>query len=169
MYSRLFSISYPKCIPTLTITQNKYYKCVFPSHKIYDYKYILNVWINESRTNLNLNECCILDYKLNDNVVIHLCFNLIEFIYSWSWKLAVIDFLFEVRLPFWLVQVTVGQNFKLSDRRYWDVGSPLVSRGNSSILFDVGSPLSICRITVFHSDCYSELVYKIIVLPQNFQ
>ena len=77
-----------------------------------------NVWIDEEWMCLKLFEDCILEYKLNDNVVIYPYLNLIELIYSWSWKLAVIDFLFEVGSPFWLVQVTVGQNLKFSYRRF---------------------------------------------------
>ena len=34
--------------------------------------------------NLKLNEYCILDYKLNDNIVINSCLHLIELIYGWS-------------------------------------------------------------------------------------
>ena len=93
---RLSAISWPKYILTLTITQNKDYKFIFLSHNIYDYKSMPNVWINKARMNLKFNECCILDYKLNDNIMINPCFNLIELIYSWSWKIAVVDFLPEI-------------------------------------------------------------------------
>ena len=43
-----------------------------------------NVRINETRIYVKLNEGCILDYRLNDNVVINYCLNLIELIYSWT-------------------------------------------------------------------------------------
>ena len=46
--------------------------------------------------NLKLNKFCILDYKLNDNIVINLYLNLIELIYSCNWKIAVVDFLSEI-------------------------------------------------------------------------
>ena len=36
-----------------------------------------NVWIKKARMNLKLNECYILDYKLNDNVVINPYLNFI--------------------------------------------------------------------------------------------
>ena len=52
---------------------------------------MLNMWINEARMSLKLYEGCILDYKLNDSVVINLCLNLNELIYSWSWKIAISD------------------------------------------------------------------------------
>ena len=87
--------------------QNKDYKFVFLSHNIYDYKSIPNVWINEARMNLKLDECYILNYKLNDNVVINQCLNLIELIYSWSLKLAIIDFLLEVESPLTRSQISV--------------------------------------------------------------
>ena len=70
--------------------KDKDYKNVFLSHKIYDYKSTLNAWINETKTNL----------KLNDNVVINPCLNLIELIYRWSWKLVIINFLHTVGSPF---------------------------------------------------------------------
>lgn len=49
------------------------------------------MWINEARMCLKLYEGCILSYELNDNIVINLCLNLNELIYSRSWKIAVID------------------------------------------------------------------------------
>ena len=55
----------------------------------------MNKW---TRMDLKLNECCILDYKLNDNVVINIFLNLIELVYSWSWKITVFDFLPEIVL-----------------------------------------------------------------------
>ena len=118
--------------PTLTITQHKDYKCFFLSHKIYDYKSMFNVWINESRTNLKLNEYFILTYKLNDNVVIHLCLNLNEFIYSWSWKIVVINFLRKIRSLLTVYRLTV-----------------LTSQYDHWVEFQiVRSPFSRCRIAL---------------------
>ena len=125
---------------------------------------MLNVWINEKRTNLKLSECCILDYKLSDNVVNHSYLNLIELIYSCSWKLAVIDFLFEVGSP-----LTQSRNAVLTDPSYRWTEFQII-----------GLPFSRCQIVVsvqrlfFNyvrcrlAVCYSELFFIIIVLPQNF-
>ena len=100
----------------------------FLSHNVFDYKWMLNVWIDEERMCLKLYEDCILEYKLNGCVVINLCLDLNELIYSSSWKLAVIDCLHTVgsplsryRIAVWLVNMTVGADFQI-------VGSPLVSR-----------------------------------------
>ena len=87
-----------------------------------------NVWIDEEKVCLKLYEDCILEYKLNGCVVINLCLDLNELIYSCSWKLAVIDCLHTVGSPFEWSIWPLGLIFKLSDRRYLDVGSPLVSR-----------------------------------------
>ena len=120
---------YPSVSQHLQSIKNKDYINVFLSHKMYDYKSILNVWINETITNLKhnefcildykFNECCILDYKLNDNVVINPCLNFIELIYSWSWKMVIIDFSPDIGLSltvigylFWPIQVTVDLKFK---------------------------------------------------------
>ena len=90
------------------------------------------MWIDEARMYLNLNEDCILKYKLSSHVVINSCLNLNELIYRWSWKLVIIDFLYTVgssltrcQIVVWLVNMTVGLIFQI-----------------------VGSPLSRCRITV---------------------
>ena len=56
----------------------------FLSHNVYDYKWRLKVWINETRRSLRLNEGCIINCKLNDNSWISLYLNLIEPFYSWS-------------------------------------------------------------------------------------
>ena len=137
----------------------------FLSHNVFDYKWMLNVWIKETKTSSKLNNNFMLNSKFNDNFWIYLCLNWIELIYSWSWKLVVIDFLLIVGLPLsrcriaiWLVNMTVGLDFQI-------VGSALVFRGYSSIMLNVGSPLSRCQIAVFYSDCYSELFCKIIVWP----
>ena len=58
-----------------------------------------NVWIDEEWMCLKLFEDCILEYKLNDNVVICSYLNLNEFIYSLSWKIAVTDYLPENSSP----------------------------------------------------------------------
>ena len=55
--------------------------------------------INETIMYLRLNKDCILDYKLNDNVVINLGLNLNELIYSWSLNITVADFLSEIGSP----------------------------------------------------------------------
>ena len=96
------------------------------------------MWIDEARMCLKLNEDCFLKYKLSSCVVIDLCLNLNELIYSWSWKLAVIDCLHTVgspltrcRITVWLVNMTVGLIFQI-------VGSPFRSRGYPSVLVDVG-------------------------------
>ena len=74
---------------------------------------------------LKLYEDCILGYKLSGSVVISVCLDLNEFIYSCSWKLAVIACLHTVGSPLarcqiavCLVNMTVGLIFfKFSDRR----------------------------------------------------
>ena len=112
---------------------------------------------------------------LNNNVMINSYLNLIKLIYSWSWKLAVIDFLLEVGSLFWLEQMTFGQIFKLSYHCYRNIGLLLSSsdlhrkcrliifkksdyrqcpKAKLSILFYVGWPLSRCRIT----DSFQKLI-----------
>ena len=104
-----------------------------------------NMWINKARMYLRLNENCILKYKFSNRVVINPCLNLNELIYSCSWKLAVIDFLHTVGSPFdWSIW-PLGWFFKLSDRRYLDVGSPFRSRGYWLISASRLSQMSVCR------------------------
>ena len=64
----------------------------FLSHNVYGYKWKLKVWINETKTSLNLNNGCILSSKLNYKYWISFCLNLIDPFYSWSLKLAIVDF-----------------------------------------------------------------------------
>ena len=64
----------------------------FLSHNVYGYKWKFKVWINETKTSLNLNSGCILSSKLNYKCWISFCLNLIEPFYSWSVKLDVVDF-----------------------------------------------------------------------------
>ena len=77
--------------------------------------------------NLKLNESCMLNNLLNDNVVINPCLNLIEIIYSWSWKLAIIDFLLEVESPLTRSQITILTWASDHWTDFQIVGSPLSS------------------------------------------
>ena len=118
--------------------------------------------------NLKLKESCMLNNLLNDHCWNRCCLNLIELIYSWRWKLAVINFLLTIGSPLtrcwitvYLVNMTVGLNFQV-------VRSPFSRCG---IVVSVQRQLfnSVwCRIAVFYSDCYSELFYKITIWPQNY-
>ena len=109
----------------------------FLSHNVFDYKWMLNVWIDEERMCLKFYEDCILGYKLNGRIVINLCLNLNELIYSCSWKLVIIDYLHTVgsplaryRIAVWLVNMTVGLIFQIVGSPFiLDVGSPFRSRG----------------------------------------
>ena len=78
----------------------------------------VNEW--DEYKDLKLNASCILNILLNDNRWNCYYLNLIEFIYSWSWKLAVIDFLLTIgspltgcRIAVWLVNMIVGLNFQI--------------------------------------------------------
>ena len=78
------------------------------SHNMFDYKWNSKVWVNEMNTRiLKLNESCMLNNMLNENGWNRCCLNLIELIYSWSWKIVVIDFLLEVRSPLTISRTAV--------------------------------------------------------------
>ena len=105
----------------------------------------VNEW--DEYKDLKLNESCILNILFNDDCWNFSCLNLIELIYSWSWKLVVIDFLLTIGLPLtrcritvWLVNLTVGLNFQI-----------------------VGSPFYRCRITV----SVQRLIYQFCAMSVN--
>ena len=96
---------------------------------------MLNVWIKETMTSLKHNNGYMLSSKFNHNSYIYIYLNLIKLLYSWRWKLAVIDFLKEIgspliaiSLPFWLVQMIVVLRFQIVDSSFDIIGKLFISK-----------------------------------------
>ena len=70
---------------------HKDYNFFFLSLKVYDYKSMPNVWINEARMCLKLYKDCILEYKLNGRVVINLVWILMSLFIVGAEKLVITD------------------------------------------------------------------------------
>ena len=130
--------------------------------------------------NLKLNECYILNYKLNDNVVINQYLNLIEFIYSCSLKLAVINFLLEVKSPLTRSQITVltGPSYRWT--KFQIVGSSFsrcrIPVSVKRLIFNfVWCRLSVIKMlvsrllqwSIFHNYSFALKHYKIILWPKT--
>ena len=89
--------------------------------------------------------------------------------YSWRRKLAVIDFLVITGLSFLWIRLAAScyhyvKKFKFLHIRYAAFMNSVSHFYSREFLPIIGLPLSSIRLAA----CYSELFFKIIILPQNF-